>query len=88
MAKPTTISISMPASMAEFVKRRMAEKGYGNTSEYFRQLVREDRKLAEQDALEAMLLEGFKGKPIEVNEEYWRRAKERLAARVKKRKTA
>jgi antitoxin ParD1/3/4 len=88
MAKPTTISISMPPSMAEFIKSRMQEKGFGNTSEYFRSLVRADQRRSSDEALDALLLEGLKGRGAEVTKEYWRRAKERLASRVRRRKTA
>lgn len=35
-----TMNISLPASMADYV-RRTVERDYGNSSEYFRDLVRE-----------------------------------------------
>lgn len=38
--KMDTMNISLPATMAEFVRRRV-DQDYGNASEYFRALVRE-----------------------------------------------
>jgi Arc/MetJ-type ribon-helix-helix transcriptional regulator len=38
--KMDTMNISLPASMADYV-RRTVERDYGNSSEYFRDLVRE-----------------------------------------------
>ena len=38
--KMSTINISLPPAMAEFVRQR-TEREYGNVSEYFRDLVRE-----------------------------------------------
>lgn len=87
--KTTTINISMPQTLADFVKRRMAASGYGNTSEYFRHLVREDQKREEEERIEELLLDGLEsGKPIDVTDEWWEKRREKLASRVKKRKTA
>ncbi len=36
----TTVTISMPESLREFVETQVRTKGYGNVSEYFRTLVR------------------------------------------------
>ena len=41
--KMATLNISLPASMAAFV-RAQCERDYGNLSEYFRTLVREKMK--------------------------------------------
>lgn len=87
MPKSTTINISMPETLGEFVRQRMARKGYDNTSEYFRQLVREDQRRDEDERVEAMLLAGLKsGKPAEANQAWWKERRAELAARVKKRK--
>jgi len=89
MAKPSTINISMPPTLSEFVKLRMAQKGFDNTSEYFRYLVREDLKRAKEDHLETLLLEGLNsGKPIPINDEWWEDRRRELVRRLKKRKTA
>jgi Arc/MetJ-type ribon-helix-helix transcriptional regulator len=47
--KMAAMNISLPASMAEFVRRKV-EQNYGNVSEFFRELVREKmRAEIEQD---------------------------------------
>jgi antitoxin ParD1/3/4 len=90
MPKPRdTINISLPASLSKFVRRRMTQKGFENTSEFFRQLLREEQRRAEDEQLEALLLKGItSGEPIEVNDEWWAERHRRLAARTKKRKSA
>ncbi len=40
----TTIHISVPANVRQFVEQRVAASGYGSVSEYFRELLREDRR--------------------------------------------
>jgi antitoxin ParD1/3/4 len=68
----TTITISLPKSLKQFVDARVAGKGYGDASEYFCSLLREAQQ-AEADArLEALLLEGLaSGDPIPIDEEFW-----------------
>ena len=67
-----TITISLPASLKEFVDAQLATKGYGNVSEYFRTLLRE-AQAKEQDArLEALLLEGLaSGEGRRLAPEFW-----------------
>ena len=43
----TTVTISMPEPMKEFVKKQIKNKGFGNVSEYVRTLL---RKAQEQEA--------------------------------------
>jgi antitoxin ParD1/3/4 len=89
MAKQVTVNISMPPSLGEFVKRRMAAKGYDNTSEYFRQLVREDQRREEEERLEALLLEGLaSGKPIAVTDAWWERKLAKLSGKARHRRSA
>ena len=56
------MNISMPASLAQFVERRVRQR-FGNRSEYIRHLIREDEKRAEQERIEGMLLEGLDSGP-------------------------
>ena len=37
----TTVTISLPESLKEFVEDQVRTKGYGNVSEYFRGLLRQ-----------------------------------------------
>ncbi len=36
----TTLTISLPESLRDFIERQVKTKGYGNTSEYLRSLLR------------------------------------------------
>ena len=80
----TTVTISLPESLKEFVDAQIATKGYGNVSEYFRSLLREAQQKEADARLEALLLEGLaSGDPIPVTKEFWADLKaeaERLVA--------
>jgi len=85
----TTINISIPLALSRFVQKRMKKKGFENTSEYFRHLVREDQRRAKDEGLEALLLEGLtSGEPQEVTDEWWEDLHREVAAATRKRKSA
>jgi len=75
----TTITISLPESLKQFVDAQVASKGYGNVSEYFRTLLREAQQKEADARLEALLLEGLASESIPLDEEFWRRFKARTA---------
>ena len=52
-----TINISIPDSLKAEVDEAIATEGYGNTSEFFRDLVRDYLKKRQERRLEALLLE-------------------------------
>ena len=67
----SSVSISLPDSLREFVERRAEEQGYGTVSDYFRDLVLKDQKRQGETRLENLLLEGLNsGESIEVTPEY------------------
>ncbi|HMU34270.1 MAG TPA: type II toxin-antitoxin system ParD family antitoxin [Pyrinomonadaceae bacterium] len=53
----TTMNISLPDSMRDFVETALNNDGYGSASEYVRELIRADQKRREQQRLEKTLLE-------------------------------
>lgn len=55
-----TMNISLPDSLREFVEQQVTSRGYNSTSEYFRELVRDDQKRLAKEALEKMLLEAMR----------------------------
>jgi antitoxin ParD1/3/4 len=59
-----TVTISLPDSLKAFVETQLANKGFGNVSEYFRSLLREAQAKEEQAHLEALLLEGLASKRV------------------------
>jgi antitoxin ParD1/3/4 len=54
-----TINISIPDNLKAEVDEVVATEGYGNTSEFFRDLVRDYLRQRQERRLEALLLEGL-----------------------------
>jgi Arc/MetJ-type ribon-helix-helix transcriptional regulator len=54
------MNISLPDTMKAEVEHIVANEGYGNTSEFFRDLVRNYLKQRQERELEAVLLERLK----------------------------
>ena len=54
-----TINISIPETLRAEVEKVIASDGYGNTSEFFRDLVRDYLKRRQEKRLEALLLEAI-----------------------------
>lgn len=84
----TTLTISLPDSLKEFIEQEVAAKGYGNVSEYVRGLLRAAQEQEADASLESMLVEGLnRGKDIPVSPEFWselRRDAAKILARHKK----
>ena len=79
-----TLNVSMPKAMKEYVQERVKTGGYGNTSEYVRELIRSEQKQRAKEELEMLILEGIQSGPGEVvNDEFWKRMNERVEKRVK-----
>lgn len=55
-----TINISIPDTMKADVEEIIASEGYGNTSEFFRDLVRDYLRQRGERKLEELLLAGIK----------------------------
>src|SRR5262245_48598741 len=87
-ARMTTVTISMPETLKAFVDEQVRTKGYGNVSEYFRELVRGAQAREADRRLETLLLEGLdSGEDIPVTREFWQDLKAE-AARLLKERTA
>jgi antitoxin ParD1/3/4 len=70
----TTITISMPESLKDFLDHEVETKGYGNVSEYMRSLLREARAKDADSRLQALLLEGLaSGREIPVTPDFWQK---------------
>ena len=74
----TTMNISLPEKMKEFVDGRVEAGHYGTASEYVRDLIRKDSEHQVKDRnerLDALLLEGLKSLEdegtFEVTGAYW-----------------
>jgi antitoxin ParD1/3/4 len=56
----STMNISLPDSLKAFVEEQVANKGYGTSSEYVRELIRRDQG---RQQLRNLLLEGAQSAP-------------------------
>ena len=90
----TSMNISIPESLREFVEGQVIERGYGSASEYVRELIRDARERATREAeLKELVRLGLEqlrgGESLELDEislraffdEAKARARERLAER-------
>ena len=88
MASQTSMNISLPESLRDWVQERVANEGYGTASEYLRELIREDQKRKAHEELDRKLLEAIKsGEAKEMTGADWKQiratVRERLAKRAK-----
>jgi antitoxin ParD1/3/4 len=68
----STINISLPESLREFVITEAAIEGYSTLSEYVRGLIRKAQKEKLEERLALLLLEGLEsGQPIPAEDVYW-----------------
>ena len=78
----TSLNISLPLSLKEYVEAQVQESGFSTPSEYIRNLVRDDQRRRAAERLEALLLEGLNsGEPIEITPEYWEKKRTQLIER-------
>ncbi len=82
----TSLNISLPESMREFVEAQVASGGYGTASEYIRDLIRHEQKRRAEAKLEALLLEGLNGPARELTDEDWEAIREEGMKRLSARK--
>jgi antitoxin ParD1/3/4 len=72
----STMNISLPDSLKEFVDEQVVQRGYGTSSEYVRELIRKD---ADRLHLRGLLLEGGASAPsAPVNAAYFEGLKKRV----------
>jgi antitoxin ParD1/3/4 len=69
----TTLNISLPKPLKDFVEQQTATAGYTSASEFIRELIRAARRYqAQQHRLETLLLEGMdSGACINADDDYW-----------------
>jgi len=68
-----TMNVSLPEPLKAFVDEQVRLGAYGSTSDYVRQLIREDREKTAARALQALIAEGLaSGQPTPVDAAYWR----------------
>jgi antitoxin ParD1/3/4 len=83
----TSLNISLPQPLKDFVEERVKDGGYSTPSEYVRELLREDQKRRAEEKLEALLLESLNsGERIAISPEYWEKKRQQLIERNRAKK--
>ncbi|MEO8725385.1 MAG: type II toxin-antitoxin system ParD family antitoxin [Acidobacteriaceae bacterium] len=77
----TTVIISLPESLKEFLDHEVNAKGCGDISEYVRGLLRDAQIKQSDSRLEKLLVEGLtSGHDIPLTQDFWRELKAEAAA--------
>jgi len=77
----STMNISLPDSLKSFVDEQVAQRGYGTSSEYVRELIRKDADILR---LRGMLLKGAASAPAApVDAGYFSALRERVQKRAR-----
>src|SRR6266705_3039239 len=80
----STMTISLPEDLKQFVKKRSLTAHYGTPSDYIRGLIREDLKRLEEERLEQELLKGLRsGKGIPMTAGAWKQLKAEAGKRIR-----
>lgn len=82
---PTTLNVSLPEELKEFVVREVARGGYGSASEYVREVLRGAVARRAREDLEKKLLDGLASPAAEMTTGDWKSLK--AAVRRKRRRT-
>ncbi len=78
----TSLNVSLPESMREWIDDQVRKGGYGTASEFVREVIREAQKDRARQGLEAKLLEGVNsGSATEMTKADWDRLKEHARSR-------
>ena len=79
----STMTISLPEDLKQFVQKHSRTSHYGTPSDYIRGLIREDLKRLEEERLEIALMKGLKGTGIPMTQEAWKRLRTEAEKRIK-----
>lgn len=78
----TTITITLPEPLGEFVAEQMAEGGYATAEEYIQQLLQEYQKKRVREKIDSLLLAGLKsGEATKMTKEDWDELRRRIRER-------
>ena len=83
----TSLNISLPEPLREWIEAQLKRGRYGNASEYLRELIRRDQERQAQERLEELLLEGVKsGSASPLTKQDWAELRANVAERLEKRR--
>ncbi len=83
----TSLNISLPATLRQYVERQVEAGGYSTPSEYVRDLVRSDAKRRAEEKLGALLDEALNTETMIADADHWKRGRKELVARLKQART-
>lgn len=79
----TSLNISLPENIKDYVEQRVIQSGCGSVDEYFLALIQHEQQYRAQEQLDSLLLEGLesleRGDGIEVTDEWWDTERDRLS---------
>ena len=82
----TSLNISLPGPLKEWIEAQIKGGRYGNASEYVRDLIRRDQERQAQKRLERLLLEGVEsGTASPLTKQDWTELRTEVAERLQKR---
>ncbi|PSB12728.1 type II toxin-antitoxin system ParD family antitoxin [Pleurocapsa sp. CCALA 161] len=82
-----SINISLPEEMRIYIEEQVASGGYSTTSEYIRQLIRQDRQQKAEKQLEQLLLEGLNsGEATPMTAKDWAEIRQAVTDKIAARK--
>ena len=75
----TTMNVSLPESLKQYIDQKVAADGFSSASEYVRDLVRQDQIRQAERQLTALLAEGIASGPaVPVTNSFWTERRARL----------
>lgn len=79
----TTMNVSLPETLRDYVQQRVAQGAFSNPSDYIRTLIREDRDRQAGVHLESLLLEGLgSGDPVPLDAAEWADLRQEVRERI------
>jgi antitoxin ParD1/3/4 len=80
------LNISLPDQVQTFVEEQAIAAGFNSANEYvYHLIVREQERVAQQERIESLLLEGLEsGEPVEATEDWWEQKRTQLVERFQK----
>lgn len=77
------LNISLPDQIQTFVEEQAIAAGFNSANEYVYHLIlREQERVAQQERIESLLLEGLEsGKPVEATDDWWEEKRSQLVKR-------
>jgi antitoxin ParD1/3/4 len=79
----TSLNISLPRTMKDYIEARVQEGSFSTPSEYVRSLIRAEQTRLDEAKLESLLLEALKadGPAVEITSDFWEKKRQGLMDR-------